>query len=324
MSGVQAHVDLPLTQEKNIPHNHPFHEPLPEPAHEEKGPSDNAVFDESTIIDYYREATFGYRDWSRNINMHFGYYEWGMNPFNLEAMLENTNRQVFRHLQLDDNQNHLLDMGCGVGATARFCAAQPDVSHVTGITLVDSQIEEARELSAEHPFADRLHFAQANYHSTKFADNSFDGVYAIESACHSAEVDKRSLLKEALRVLKPASRLVICDGFIKSRKPFNPVLDFCYRKTCAHWSLGNFAEINSLVSAMEELGYKDIQVHNISWRTAPSALYIPWVSLKFFLKLVFTKDKNRQHWSHLLAPLWALPLALHLHRFGYFIVSGKK
>jgi ubiquinone/menaquinone biosynthesis C-methylase UbiE len=312
MSGVHPQVDLTLTDEKISPQG--------KAAPATKPPA----FEEHDIIDYYREATFGYRDWSRNINMHFGYYEWGMNPFNLEAMLENTNRQVFNRLQLSNKENQILDMGCGVGATARFCAAQENISRVTGITLVDTQIAEAQELSEGLPFADRLHFEQANYHSTHFADNSFEGVYAIESACHSAEVDKRSLLKEALRLLKPDSRLVICDGFIKSRKPFNPLLEFCYRKTCAHWSLGNFAEINSLVAAMEDLGYRDIQVQNISLRIAPSALYIPWVSFKFFLKLLFTKDKNHQHWSHLLAPLWALPLALHLHRFGYYIVSGKK
>ncbi len=277
---------------------------------------------EENIIDYYREATFGYHDWSRNINMHFGIYDWGVNPFNLEAMLENTNRRVLQLLQLQGNQNQLLDMGCGVGATARFCARQASVKKVTGITLVDTQVAEAQALGVS--LGDKLDFVQANYHGTDFEDESFDGIYAIESACHSAELDKRSLLKEARRLLKPGSRLVICDGFIRSRKPFNPLLKLCYRKTCEHWSLGNFAEINSLVAAMEELGYRDIQVQNVSLRVAPSALYIPWVSFKFFIKLLLTRDKCRQHWNHLLAPLWAFPVALHLHRFGYYLVSATK
>lgn len=279
---------------------------------------------EAKIIEYYRNATEGYRDWSRNINMHFGFYEWGMNPFNLEAMLENTNRQVYKALQLHGQHNQLLDMGCGVGATARFCASQDDVASITGITLVDTQIAEARQLSEYHPQAERLHFQQANYHCAPYADDSFDGIYAIESACHSAEIDKHSLLKEAFRLLKPGAHLVICDGFIKSRRPLNPLVQYCYRKTCEHWSLGNFAELGSLVEAMKILGYKNICVRNISLRTAPSAVFIPWVSFKFLCKLLLTGDKNPQHWSHLRAPLYSIPLALSMTRFGYYLVSGEK
>lgn len=277
---------------------------------------------EKKVIDYYREVTEGYRDWSRNINMHFGIYDWGINPFDREAMLENTNRRVFDLLQLRGNQNQLLDMGCGVGATARFCARQESVKRVTGVTLVDTQVEEARELSAN--LGDKVRFEQANYHHTPFEDESFDGVYAIESACHSAELDKRSLLKEALRLLKPGARLVICDGFMRSHKPLNPLLAFSYRKTCEHWSVGNFANLEALLSVMQALGYRDIQVGNVSLRIAPSALHIPWVSFKYFVKLLTTRDKSRQHWNHLLAPIWALPLSLHLHRFGYYLISATK
>lgn len=279
---------------------------------------------EQNIIDYYRAATFGYRDWSPNINMHFGFYERGMNPFNLEAMLENTNRQVFNTLNLTTNNNHLLDMGCGLGATARFCATQEQVSKITGITLVDTQIQEAQELSTDVDVVKKLDYQLANYHNTPFSDNSFDGIYAIESACHSPELDKRSLLTEAFRLLKPGSRLVICDGFTKGLKPFNPIMKFCYKKTCEHWSLGNLGELNSVVGTMTELGFRNIQIRNISMNIAPSAAYVPWVSLKFFIKLLLTRDTNRQHWNHLLAPLWALPLALHLHRTGYYLVSGEK
>jgi hypothetical protein len=117
---------------------------------------------------------------------------------------------------------------------------------------------------------------------------------------------------------------VICDGFTKGLKPFNPIMKFCYKKTCEHWSLGNLGELNSVVNTMTDLGFKNIEIRNISMNIAPSAAYVPWVSLKFFIKLLLTRDTNRQHWNHLLAPLWALPLALHLHRAGYYLVSGEK
>jgi MPBQ/MSBQ methyltransferase len=274
---------------------------------------------ESKVIDYYSSATAGYQDWSRNINMHFGYYQWGMNPFDLETMLENTNRRVFDLLQLQGEGKHLLDMGCGVGATARFCAGQEGVVSVTGITLADSQIREAQELSRDLSFTARLNFQKANYHHTPCAGQSFDGIYAIESACHSAERDKVSLLKEAHRLLKPGGRLVICDGFIKSPKRLNPFSQFCYRKTCEHWALGHFPEEEGVVAAMEKLGYKNIQVQDITLRIMPSAAFV-----RYFCKLLWTRDKNPQHWHHLLAPVWGFLLGLNLRRFRYCLVSGEK
>jgi len=36
-----------------------------------------------------------YRTWSRNFNMHFGFYRWGMNPLALGSMLEEMSQQAF-------------------------------------------------------------------------------------------------------------------------------------------------------------------------------------------------------------------------------------
>jgi len=40
------------------------------------------------LVTYYTEAGMDYRAWSRNFNMHFGFYRLGMNPLALESMLE--------------------------------------------------------------------------------------------------------------------------------------------------------------------------------------------------------------------------------------------
>ena len=62
------------------------------------------------IIEYYSQAGMDYEPWSRQFNMHFGYYRFGLNPFNRERMLDEMNHQVINQLQLNTaNKNQLLD-----------------------------------------------------------------------------------------------------------------------------------------------------------------------------------------------------------------------
>src|ERR1700722_4716677 len=72
---------------------------------------------------YYSEAGPDYAAWSREFNMHFGYYRAGANPLDRESMLEPMNAEVLARLHLDDvAEPRLLDLGCGLGATLRSFA----------------------------------------------------------------------------------------------------------------------------------------------------------------------------------------------------------
>src|SRR5262245_61694433 len=94
---------------------------------------------------YYTNVGMDYRAWSRNFNMHFGYYRWPANPFALEPMLEELSRQVFKRLDLAAGMK-VLDLGCGLGAPARTLTAEHEVA-VTAVTKVDWQIAKARALT---------------------------------------------------------------------------------------------------------------------------------------------------------------------------------
>jgi len=50
---------------------------------------------------YYSEAGPDYAAWSREFNMHFGYYRAGSKPLHREAMLEQMNAEVLARLQLE-------------------------------------------------------------------------------------------------------------------------------------------------------------------------------------------------------------------------------
>ena len=190
------------------------------------------------IIDYYCEADSEYEGWSHNFNMHFGYCDNICDALNLEKILANMNEQVCQHLRLSDKvSNHLLDMGSGLGATARQLASKKAIEAVTGITLVAPQVLESQRLASPYQKDCTLTFALQDYHCTRFDDDMFEGTYALESGCHSAEADKQQLLTEAYRVIKPGSRFVMADGFIIGKKPLPPYFNTAMTKcaTAGRW-----------------------------------------------------------------------------------------
>ncbi len=162
------------------------------------------------MVRYYVESGPDYETWSPAFNMHFGYWEAGMNPFKREAMLERMNRQVTESLE---GCRNILDMGCGVGATARSLSLRSAASQIMGITIVPWQVERAREMTTANP---RVQFREDNYTQTEFPDETFDGAYAIESFCHGPGRDKFACLQEAHRILR-RGKIVVADGFCATK-----------------------------------------------------------------------------------------------------------
>jgi len=287
---------------------------------------DSTRADHQEVIRYYATAGLDYEPWSPQYNMHFGYFRPGVNPFRREALLEEMNAQVLQRLQLDSTNNpHLVDLGCGVGATARYCVVHQPNCDVTGVTVVQWQIDKARSFNKHLTHSKNLHYELADYCAMPFTSGSFDGAYAIESSCYAPGEDKRAFIDEAFRVLKPGARLVIADGFRKCYRS-SRLFEKAYQSVCNGWFLGNFAHVGEFTRALGEAGFVDIKVQEASWRVLPSVLYVPWVSLSYSLKLLLTPDTDKKlvQKRHLMAPLMGLVIGMHRRSFGYYIVSACK
>jgi sterol 24-C-methyltransferase len=102
----------------------------------------------------------------------------------------------------------VLDVGCGSGGPALTIAAYSG-AHVTGIDLVPRHVELAREHAAEHGLAARTTFDVADATQLPMPDETFDHVYAIESAYHAA--DKPRFYSECTRVLRPGGLFLGTD-----------------------------------------------------------------------------------------------------------------
>ncbi len=279
------------------------------------------------VVRYYTEAGQDYEAWSRDFNMHFGYYRAGANPFVLERMLEEMSWQVLRRLGLEsDSDGRILDLGCGLGATIRLAAREYSKLQIDGSTLVPWQIAQAEQLTAKDLLRDRVHFYQVDYTASPFPHDTYDGVYALESACHDAGFAKESFVREAARILKTGQRLVLADGFIKGTQSMNPFLSWCYRRVCQNWALETFAEIERFIACLKCNGFEDIEVEDVSLRIAPSVMHIPWVTLRFLIRQLFeTRLRlNRVRWGHILACVLSPIVGLARSRFGYYIMTARK
>ena len=290
--------------------------------------------DKQKVISYYEETSEDYRDWSENYNMHFGYFEKSMGfkkMFDVESMLQNMNQQVLSRLQLKKKQNHVLDMGSGFGATARYITAHNRTISVTGISLVPWQIERSKQL-AENIIGGkrRMTFEVRDYEKTELESEAYDGVYALESICHGAGKDKQKVIQEMYRVCKKGGSIVIADGFIKSQKK-SPVFEWIYRQVCDGWAVKEFAHIEPLIEALTKQGFNHIKVNEVFNNIAPSAAAIPIVVAKYcFKRVVFSKrfyqdaSLRKQRLKHLKASFLSMFLGLCKKNFGYYMISAEK
>jgi MPBQ/MSBQ methyltransferase len=277
---------------------------------------------------YYREAGPDYAAWSRDFNMHFGYYRAGANPLRREAMLEQMNAEVLKRLNVENVASpSLLDLGCGLGATLRSFARRMPSAKLVGITRVPWQVEKARALCEAAGFDGRIGVVKCDYEDTGLLTSSYyDGAYALESSCHAHGADKAVLLEEAYRLLRPGGRLVVADGFLASGRFVSRRQKRIYRKLCECWVIEELGQIQLFTARLKQLGFKEITVEHLQMRVAPSVLHIPWVTLKFLVTDVIfgRRAMTRARWNNVLAPLLLPLVSAPLGPVTYCMITATK
>ena len=273
------------------------------------------------IIDFYNEATEDYKFWSKDFNMHFGYYiPFKTCVFTRDSMLNQMNHQVLKRLGLSTTRTNLIDLGCGMGGTMRYALKKHNTLTAFGVTLSDFQVQKGNELLANLNGT----ILKENYNSTSFKDNTFDAATAIESFCHSGH--SKDSIQEAFRILKPKGTLVIADAFLKKPSDkLNASSRFAHDHLCHHYSLEKLETIDTMVNNLKQMGFKHVKAENISYRVAPSVFHVPFAILGFMLKKLFTHKKlKRESLHNLKGSFYALLSGLHLKSFGYYLITAIK
>ena len=109
-------------------------------------------------------------------------------------------------------ENHVLDIGCGIGGSA-FHMAQNYKVNVHGIDLSKNMIKMARESAAQMEFPDEatVTFEIADATVTDFPEHTFDLIYSRDAILHI--YDKLSLFKVESGILFFHALLCVCVLF---------------------------------------------------------------------------------------------------------------
>jgi sarcosine/dimethylglycine N-methyltransferase len=137
--------------------------------------------------------------------MHFGVFEAPGEPL-ARAQLR-AKRRMAEAASLAPGKR-VIEVACGFGSTARYLAHHHGVS-VMATNIAEVQLEIGRAITAAEGLTDKVEFAFGDYHELGFAEASFDCWWCQEALLYA--VDRRRVMIEAARVVRPGGRIVFSD-----------------------------------------------------------------------------------------------------------------
>jgi arsenite methyltransferase len=111
----------------------------------------------------------------------------------------------------------VLDIGCGAGVDTLLAATLTGpTGKAMGIDLVPEMVEKAKQNLARTSLQN-VEFHEASAEHLSLPDRTFDVV--ISNGAINLIPDKRKVLAEIFRVLKPAGRLMVADQVLVGERP---------------------------------------------------------------------------------------------------------
>jgi len=146
----------------------------------------------------------------------------------------------------------ILDVGCGGGRTIEKLAATATAGVVDGIDYADGSVSVSRQRNAELIQAGRVVIQKASVSQLPFADDTFDLVTAIETQYYWPDLPGD--MREILRVLKPAGRLVIIAEMYKGGRYDRLKWPVMWLLRSSHLSVSDHREL------FASAGYDNIEI----------------------------------------------------------------
>jgi MPBQ/MSBQ methyltransferase len=161
---------------------------------------------------------------------HSGFWNFGYRVTGNESPRQACENLMHRLLEMcGDVRGTILDVACGNGATTAYLTNFFAPGRITAINFSSHQMKRAVER------ATGCHFILMDATALGFDANSFDHLICVESAFHFNTRD--AFFREAVRVLKPAGRLVLADAVLPLGSQTQPRANYVtsieqYRERC--------------------------------------------------------------------------------------------
>ncbi len=159
-------------------------------------------------------------------------------------------------------ESRLLDIGCGIGGTARYLATTFGC-RVTGIDLTAEYCRTASQLTSLLRLADLVDFSQADATSLPFPDCIFDGVLTIHTAMNILQ--KSIFYSEIRRVIRPGGFIAIYDILAGDGGDVHFPVPWARTPSCSH--LVTPQELRNLLASagFRVLHWRDTTDEGLQW-----------------------------------------------------------
>jgi cyclopropane fatty-acyl-phospholipid synthase-like methyltransferase len=232
---------------------------------------------EQNVLDYYNRNTewFYLQGWDSE-NIHLGIFDeskdktYRKNPCLIRDDLKQAVLTMTKTIVVPAQITALdvvLDAGCGVGGVAQWMAKEYSCS-VIGINICEKQLEIAQKRADEANLLDNVSYQFADCsQELPFADQTFDVVVNIESACHFSKREK--FIFECARVLKNCGRIAAQDWVVQehiSREDWDAYI----KPLCDAWYLYELETIVSYRTLLESAGFEIVDLEYLENSILPN------------------------------------------------------
>jgi arsenite methyltransferase len=193
----------------------------------------------------------------------------------------------------------VLDVGCGVGATASFLAERYGVAAV-GLDCSAPSVDEAKHRDG------RVTWVHGRAQHVAYPDEHFDAVFC--ECFLSTQDDPARVLQEIRRVLRPAGFLAVTDLYLRT-----PEVPSSLSSLPAETCLRGATSIEATLALFDSAGFEVS-----SWRDRSDALAALMASL------VFAYGSAAAFWDGALGESAGLRATVEHSRPGYYLLVARR
>ncbi|HEX7474828.1 MAG TPA: arsenite methyltransferase [Dehalococcoidales bacterium] len=148
----------------------------------------------------------------------------------------------------------VLDLGSGAGFDCFLAASKVGpTGRVIGVDMTSEMLDKARANLRKGQYSN-VEFRLGEIENLPVADNTVDAI--ISNCVINLSPDKKRVFREALRVLKPAGRLMVSDIVVLKELPQNIKDSIAAYVGC----IAGASVKNDYLAAIKAAGFQDIQV----------------------------------------------------------------